>query len=146
MFRGHIGVLQELHPGMPSHPHEGGASFSVGPSGQVTMTVVECQPVAPDGKGACRFSGCRAPVVSVARTSRVWLPGVASHSQTHCFQVSDEGEYWETRDDSVLLKNVGHLNHIMAAFGGRLADSGLRVEGEIFSHPDFERLEMGEVE
>ena len=51
-------------------------------------TTTECQPVAPSGNGGARSSGWVAPVPSVALTSRVWRPGVASHGQTHWRQVS----------------------------------------------------------
>ena len=38
------------------------------------------------------------------------------------------------------------MNRIVAAFAGKLSDklSPLRVEGAIFEHPRFERIEMGE--
>ena len=55
---------------------------------QVTVTTTECQPVAPSGNGGARSSGWVAPVPSVALTSRVWRPGVASQGQTHWRQVS----------------------------------------------------------
>lgn len=60
--------------------------------------------------------------------------------------VWDEGEYWETRDESLLLKRVGGMNHLLAAFGGALADSlgEGAVQGPIFEHPRFEHLEMDE--
>jgi hypothetical protein len=61
--------------------------------------------------------------------------------------VRDETHYWETRDEQQLIAEVRKMNHIVAAFAGRLADLGLPVSGQlrapIFEHPRFERLEMG---
>lgn len=59
--------------------------------------------------------------------------------------VEDEGGFWETRDVDRLLASVQEMNRIVARFGGALHDAiGSRhsVEGAIFGHPDFERLEM----
>ncbi|MEP6733159.1 MAG: hypothetical protein ABJE10_21125 [bacterium] len=61
--------------------------------------------------------------------------------------VQDETQYWETRDETRLIDEVLKMNRLMAAFGGRLADalgSEHSLHGEIFAHPRFERLEMGE--
>jgi hypothetical protein len=60
--------------------------------------------------------------------------------------VHDETGYWESRDVNVLLESVRRMNRIVAAFAGKLSDglSPLRVEGAIFAHPRFERIEMGE--
>jgi hypothetical protein len=63
--------------------------------------------------------------------------------------VRDETHYWETRDTARLIAEVHKMNQIVAAFAGRFSDaveSGrpLRVEGSIFDHPRFERLEMGD--
>jgi hypothetical protein len=60
--------------------------------------------------------------------------------------VGDEGEYWETRDEQVLLSHLRRMNHIMAALAGHLSDAlgpERSVEAAIFAHPDFEHLEMG---
>ena len=62
-------------------------------------------------------------------------------------EVRDETHYWETRDESRLLKEVHAMNWIVAAFAGRMSDavgSAHRLESPIFDHPRFERLEMGE--
>jgi hypothetical protein len=62
--------------------------------------------------------------------------------------VQDEGEYWETRSRSNLLRHVGTMNRIVARLGGALSDAlgaEHEVKAEIFKHPDFERLEMGEL-
>ena len=58
----------------------------------------------------------------------------------------DEGEYWETRDDDVLLKALRRSSQALAALAGKLRDEGLEVEAPIFEHPRFEHLEMGEDE
>jgi hypothetical protein len=62
--------------------------------------------------------------------------------------VLDEGEYYESRDEALLLENVDKMNRLVAHFAGRLSDmfeertgDSRRVQGEIFRHPDFERLE-----
>lgn len=58
-----------------------------------------------------------------------------------------ETHYWETRDEERLISEVTHMNRIVAAFAGRLADamgSEHIVEASIFDHADFEHLEMGE--
>ncbi|CAM5740251.1 hypothetical protein SMICM304S_02729 [Streptomyces microflavus] len=45
--------------------------------GSVAETTTECQPLAPSGTVLVRFSVWTSPVPSVARTVRVWPPGVA---------------------------------------------------------------------
>ena len=55
--------------------------------------------------------------------------------------VLDEGQYWETRDRSVLLAELEKMNRLVAGLAGRLHDTPLKVEAPIFEHPDFERLE-----
>jgi hypothetical protein len=64
--------------------------------------------------------------------------------------VHDEGGYWESRDTRALLERVGEMNRLVAkiagAFVDRARDAGVdtrQVRGEIFEHPDFERLEDG---
>ena len=59
-------------------------------------------------------------------------------------RVIDEGGYWESRNADRLLGHVDHMNQIVAAFAGALHDrigEEHGVEGPIFEHPDFERLE-----
>jgi hypothetical protein len=60
--------------------------------------------------------------------------------------VHDEGEYWESRDDSRLLAHLRRSNHILAAFAGRLSDTlgPSAVDAPILGHPSFERIEMDE--
>jgi hypothetical protein len=63
--------------------------------------------------------------------------------------VHDEGQYWETRDAELLLSEVRRSNVLIARFAGALHDaigSEHSVEAEIFSHPEFEHLEMEPVE
>lgn len=57
--------------------------------------------------------------------------------------VHDETQFWETRDTAVLLREVHAMNRVVAAFAGRLGDAiGPQVQAPIFSHPQFEHLEM----
>jgi hypothetical protein len=58
--------------------------------------------------------------------------------------VHDETGYWETRSTEHLIREVEKMNRIVARFAGAMHDAmpaGHRVEGSIFEHPDFERLE-----
>lgn len=60
-------------------------------------------------------------------------------------EVFDEGEYWETRDEQVLIAEVKKMNRIVAALAGRLSDAigdEHDVQAEIFRHPEFEHLEV----
>ena len=62
-------------------------------------------------------------------------------------EVSDEGGYWETRDEKKLRVALGQYDGLMAAVGGMMkdqaseSDTGLRVESPIFDYANFERLE-----
>ena len=65
--------------------------------------------------------------------------------------VHDETGYWDSRDSDQLLERVADMNRIVARFGGafvdHVRDAGVdsrQVEGAIFEHPDFERLESEE--
>lgn len=63
--------------------------------------------------------------------------------------VHDEGLYWETRDAALLLAEVRRSNVIIAHLAGALHDAispEHRVQAEIFSHPEFEHLEMEPLE
>lgn len=62
--------------------------------------------------------------------------------------VRDEAGFYQSRDEATLLANVHEMNRIVARFAGAFtnafADAGgdtRQVQGEIFRHPDFERLE-----
>ena len=62
-------------------------------------------------------------------------------------RVSDEGEYWETRDTKLLAGKVDDMNHLIARLAGALHDKlgpDVGLEAPIFDHPDFEHLEMNE--
>ena len=63
--------------------------------------------------------------------------------------VSDEAQYWETRDEALLVANVREMNRMVARFAGRISDAlgdAHDVRAPIFNHPRFERLEMGDGE
>jgi len=62
--------------------------------------------------------------------------------------VRDEGGYFEHRDETKLLEYLDGMNRLIALFAGRLSNAytaaggdSREVQGEIFHHPDFERLE-----
>lgn len=62
--------------------------------------------------------------------------------------VSDETGYWESRDPRQLTAAVADMNRLVARFAGALTDAvrdaggdSREVQGSIFEHPDFERLE-----
>ncbi len=57
-------------------------------------------------------------------------------------RVSDEGNYWETRDVEALAREVGSWNEMIAGFAGQLKDAlGANVVSEIAKFPNFEPLE-----
>lgn len=56
-------------------------------------------------------------------------------------EVSDEGDYWEKRDLSLLIKNVGANAAAIAAIAGGFKDCGLPVMSPIFGNKNFEQLE-----
>lgn len=65
--------------------------------------------------------------------------------------VHDEGGYWESRDRAQLLARVTDMNRLIARFAGTFVDrareagaDSRQVDGAIFEHPDFERLESEE--
>jgi hypothetical protein len=62
--------------------------------------------------------------------------------------VRDETGFWDSRDEGQLLASVAHMNKIIAGFAGAFTDQlrstggdSNQVQGAIFGHPDFERLE-----
>jgi hypothetical protein len=74
------------------------------------------------------------------------LPEVAGAGMT--VEVHDETGYWESRDVAALVASVTAMNRIVAGFAGQLTDAvrdaggdSAQVQGAIFEHPDFERLE-----
>jgi hypothetical protein len=62
-------------------------------------------------------------------------------------EVHDETGYWEHRSTERLIREVTRMNGVVAKVAGALHDAmpsppgSHRVEGSIFEHPDFERLE-----
>ena len=48
--------------------------------GQETVTLTECNPVAPSGTTSATVLVCTRPLASVARTRMLWDPFVAFHS------------------------------------------------------------------
>jgi hypothetical protein len=63
-------------------------------------------------------------------------------------EVRDETGYWESRDPDALVERVNEMNRVVARVAGAITDAVRRaggdsrqLQGAIFSHPDFERLE-----
>jgi hypothetical protein len=62
-------------------------------------------------------------------------------------EVTDEGEYWQTRSEEKLRTNLQQYDGLVAAVGGMLKDasadndSGSSVVSPIFDYANFERLE-----
>ena len=60
-------------------------------------------------------------------------------------KITDEGNYWPSRNETALRQNLEQMNRIVAAFGGALKDAadegGPAVVSPIFQHPKFEQLE-----
>lgn len=59
--------------------------------------------------------------------------------------VTDEGNYWQTRDRNVLTKELQRMNGLVAAFTGKLKDAlgnePGRVQASITEYSNFEHLE-----
>ena len=67
-------------------------------------------------------------------------------------EVHDETGYWESRDADALVERVNDMNRIVARVAGAITDAVRRaggdsrqLQGAIFEHPDFERLETERV-
>jgi hypothetical protein len=56
----------------------------------------------------------------------------------HTFQVSDEGQYWETRNELLLDENFNRLGSLISGFASAL-EQNPRLPGELF-HDYFQRL------
>ena len=60
-------------------------------------------------------------------------------------KVSDEGNFWESRDIKKLAESIGEYDALIAGFAGVLKDAaksvGQTVESPITQRPDFEHLE-----
>lgn len=83
-------------------------------------------------------------------TSVVALLDAAQRIGIAC-NVYDETGFYESRDESQLLASVDKMNRLIAQLAGQLSDAYVeaggdsrQVQGEIFRHPAFERLEMRE--
>lgn len=79
--------------------------------------------------------------------SLVGLLERAAQTGIEC-QVRDETGFFESRDPALLLTRVHDMNRVVARFAGAFSDAfkstggeSSQVQGEIFRHPDFERLE-----
>jgi hypothetical protein len=59
--------------------------------------------------------------------------------------VYDEGQYWETRDRALLLRELDTMNRLCARVAGSFHDAlgPEKIEASIFEHPEFEHLEGG---
>jgi hypothetical protein len=59
--------------------------------------------------------------------------------------VSDEGDFWQTRDLAVLARNIGQYDAMIAGMAGVLKDAsvaaGVPFESPILGRADFEHLE-----
>ena len=80
-------------------------------------------------------------------TSVIALLDAAQKLGLEC-DVRDEAGYYESRDTRQLLERVEEMNRIAARFAGAFSDAvesaggeARQVQGEIFRHPEFERLE-----
>lgn len=58
-------------------------------------------------------------------------------------EVSDEGGYWESRDEEALVDEIARWNKMVAGFVGGVKDliGGEKVQSEITKFPNFEHLE-----
>ncbi len=72
---------------------------------------------------------------------------VPEHMQQIDFKVrvSDEGDFWESRDLAVLAKNIGEYDAMLAGMVGIFKDaaaaSGKGVDSPMLGRADFENLE-----
>lgn len=60
-------------------------------------------------------------------------------------RINDEGDYWPTRDEARVLKEVGFLECAIAGLAGAAKDAadarGGEIQAPIFAHPRFEHIE-----
>ena len=72
---------------------------------------------------------------------------VLEHMQQIGFKVrvSDEGDFWQTRDLAVLAKSIGQYDAMIAGLAGVLKDaseaSGIGFDSAMLGRADFEHLE-----
>jgi len=86
--------------------------------------------------GVTNFLRCHLSVIAVLDRAK----------QLGCLEeVDDEGGFWTKRDLPALVQEIGSLNELIAAFGGKLKDlAGTgpgQVEAAISEFPNFEQLE-----
>ncbi len=90
----------------------------------------------PDCGGIENFLKCHLTLIAMLDAAKRLGFGV---------EVSDEGEYWETRDVETLARNVGAYNVFIAGMAGILKDtmkdSGVEMVSAMDGRRDFERLE-----
>ncbi len=87
----------------------------------------------PECGGVQNFLRCHLSVIALLDFAKSL--GMVEH-------VSDEANYWETRDVEALAKEVGSWNEMIAAFAGQFKDAlGAGVVSEIANFPNFEHLE-----
>jgi hypothetical protein len=59
--------------------------------------------------------------------------------------VSDEGDFWQTRDLAILAKNIGQYDAMIAGLAGVLKDAaeanGVGFDSAMLGRADFEHLE-----
>ncbi len=92
----------------------------------------------PECGGVENFLRCHLSVIAL-------LDRAKSLGLVH--EVSDEGDYWTSRDVPALARTVGEWNEGIAAFAGQLKDQfGDNVQSAIAAFPDFECLEARGVE
>ena len=81
------------------------------------------------------------------------LVALLDHAGALGFEVTvrDETGYWGSRDPRQLVVAVAEMNRVVARFAGAVTDAvrdaggdSRGVQGVIFEHPDFERLETEE--
>jgi hypothetical protein len=56
-------------------------------------------------------------------------------------KVTDGGNYWETRDKSVLAAALNQYNFLVASVIGHFKDGSTKIEAPILEYPNFEYLE-----
>lgn len=63
--------------------------------------------------------------------------------------VNDEGDYWNTRDHTLLLKNIGAYNEMIAGMASQIKDAakavGMSIDAPITDYPNYEHLEADSV-
>lgn len=90
----------------------------------------------PQCGGVSNFLRCHLTVVALLDRAKE-LGGLEG--------VSDEGGFWQQRNLSALVSEIGSWNEMIAAFGGKLkdllGDGQTGVQSAIANYPNFEQLE-----